>query len=124
MKDEFVFQEGKQTKLSGILISGALHIIEYDYNGNRTIISTLEPLQLFGEAYSFCNQNSICILLMKDEHNHNHQEHCTHNKNHENLNYKATYMHILADLLTSVLAIIGLLLAKYFHLAFIDSLIG
>ena len=61
---------------------------------------------------------------MKDEHNHNHQEHCTHNKNHENLNYKATYMHILADLLTSVLAIIGLLLAKYFHLAFIDSLIG
>lgn len=57
MKDEFVFQEGKQTKLSGILISGALQIVEYDYNGNRTIISTLEPLQLFGEAYSFCNQN-------------------------------------------------------------------
>lgn len=55
-RGEFVFQEGKQTQTSGILISGALQIVEYDYNGNRTIISSIEPLQLFGEAYSFCNQ--------------------------------------------------------------------
>lgn len=55
-RGEFVFQEGKQTQTSGILITGALQIVEYDYNGNRTIISSIEPLQLFGEAYSFCNQ--------------------------------------------------------------------
>ena len=54
-RDEFIFHEGKQTQVSGILISGALQIVEYDFNGNRTIISTIEPLQLFGEAYSFCN---------------------------------------------------------------------
>ena len=56
-RDEFIFHEGKQTQVSGILISGALQIVEYDFNGNRTIISTIEPLQLFGEAYSFCNQD-------------------------------------------------------------------
>ena len=56
-RDEFVFHEGKQTQVSGILISGALQIVEYDFNGNRTIISTIESLQLFGEAYSFCNQD-------------------------------------------------------------------
>lgn len=56
-KDEFVFKKGKQTQSSGILISGILQVVEYDYNGNRTIISTIEPLQLFGEAYSFCNQD-------------------------------------------------------------------
>lgn len=67
IKGEFVLKNGNQTQVSGILISGDLQVVEYDYNGNKTIISTIEPLQLFGEAYSFCNQNlPITIEASKD----------------------------------------------------------
>lgn len=66
-KGEFVFKNGNQIQVSGILISGGLQVVEYDYNGNKTIISTIEPLQLFGETYSFCNQDlPITIETSKD----------------------------------------------------------
>ena len=73
--------------------------------------------------------NGICILLMGENHNHEHhhshqcEEHHHHEHN-ENLNYKAAYIHILADALTSILAIVALLLAKYFNLIFLDPLMG
>lgn len=69
--------------------------------------------------------NALCILLMGDEHHHhhNHVHNCDHHE-HENLNYKAAYMHILADAFTSILAIGGLLLGKYFGLVFLDPIIG
>ena len=73
--------------------------------------------------------NGICILFMGEEHNHDHGSHChhehhNHDDKHENLNYKAAYIHILADALTSILAIVALLLAKYFNLVFLDPLMG
>ncbi len=81
--------------------------------------------------------NLLCILIMGGEnplHNHNHS-HCNcgqcddnhevHNYEHtENLNYKAAYLHIVADAMTSVLAIFALLLGKYFGLIILDPLIG
>lgn len=58
--------------------------------------------------------NVICILIMEGrEHNHNHD-----------YNFKAAYLHILADALTSVLAIGALLAGKYFNFIYLDSLIG
>ena len=64
--------------------------------------------------------NALCILLMGDSH---HDRHCEEH-HHENLNYKAAYMHILADAFTSILAIAGLLMGKYFGLIFFDPIIG
>ena len=66
--------------------------------------------------------NAVCILLMGENHSHEH-DHC-HQHEHENLNYKAAYMHILADALTSLLAIGALLSGKYFGLVFLDPVIG
>lgn len=73
--------------------------------------------------------NGICILLMGENHNHehHHSNHCKEHHHHghnENLNYKAAYIHILADALTSILAIVDLLLAKSFNLIFLDPLMG
>lgn len=66
-KGEFVFKDGEQTKVTGILVSGCLQVVEYDYNGNRSIITTIEPLQLFGESYSFCNEDlPVTIEASKD----------------------------------------------------------
>lgn len=58
--------------------------------------------------------NTLCILLMNEHHHHEH----------ENLNYKAAYMHILADAFTSILAIAALILGKYFGLTILDPIIG
>ncbi|MBQ7304306.1 MAG: cation transporter [Alphaproteobacteria bacterium] len=67
--------------------------------------------------------NVVCVLIMTDSHHHGHN-HCHHHEHKENLNFKAAYLHILADALTSVMAIVALLLGKYFGLVFLDPLIG
>ena len=71
--------------------------------------------------------NIVCVLIMSENHIHchTHQEHTKHaHKHKENLNFKAAYLHILADALTSVMAIIALTCGKYFGWVFLDPLIG
>ena len=65
--------------------------------------------------------NAACILIMEGKNSHKHEHHDDHN---EDYNYKAAYYHILADALTSLLAIIALLIGKYFHIIFLDSIVG
>ncbi len=48
-----------------------------------------------------------------------------HHEHHESdHNIKAAYLHVLADALTSVSAIVGLLVAKYFNIVYIDPLVA
>ena len=76
--------------------------------------------------------NFICILIMdeKEGHNHNHNHNDVHkdtddcNIKEENLNYKGAYLHILADLLTSIIAILALVAGKYFNIMIFDPIIG
>lgn len=77
--------------------------------------------------------NLLCIFIMGGEnplHNHEHsgcncgQCENDHEDHEENLNYKAAYLHILADAMTSVLAIGALVLGKYFGLTLLDPVIG
>ena len=58
--------------------------------------------------------NSICIIIMEKSHSHADEDY----------NFKAAYYHILADALTSILAIFALLLGKYFGIIQLDSIIG
>ncbi|MBR1754692.1 CDF family Co(II)/Ni(II) efflux transporter DmeF [bacterium] len=82
--------------------------------------------------------NTICIFIMDGSHHacehdclcrheHIHDDH-EHDRDHrektEDYNFKAAYYHILADALTSILAIIALLIGKYFHIVYFDALIG
>ena len=66
--------------------------------------------------------NALCILVMEKKHNHceDEQTECEN----EDYNFKAAYYHILADALTSVLAIVALLVGKYFNFVYLDSVIG
>ena len=52
-KDEIVFKEGNKINFGAILLEGSLEIVEYDYFGNRSILSTIEPMHLFAENYSY-----------------------------------------------------------------------
>lgn len=60
-----------------------------------------------------------------DHHNHDHHEHNDDNHQHNNLakkdlNLQSAYMHVIADALTSVFAILALLWAKYFGFNWLD----
>ncbi len=51
-KGETILAEGSTSSAIGILLSGRVHILQQDYWGNRTILVTIEPGDLFGEAYA------------------------------------------------------------------------
>lgn len=73
--------------------------------------------------------NLVCVLIMGEHHHNHHHDNNSEKEGHhehknENLNYKAAYLHILADALTSVLAIGALLLGKYFGWVALDPAIG
>ncbi len=72
--------------------------------------------------------NGVCLLILgghghshgHDEHSHDHSEH-HHHKDH---NLWSAYIHVLADALTSLLAIFALLAGKYFGLNWLDPCMG
>lgn len=63
--------------------------------------------------------NFICALLLKDRHH----QHSHHHHDHDH-NLKAAYLHVLADALTSLLAIIALGLGKYYGWGWLDPVMG
>ncbi|MBF0468071.1 MAG: CDF family Co(II)/Ni(II) efflux transporter DmeF [Desulfamplus sp.] len=65
--------------------------------------------------------NVVCALLLKDEHGHDHQHEHVHHHDH---NLKAAYFHVLADALTSFLAIIALVAGKFFGWNWLDPVMG
>lgn len=67
--------------------------------------------------------NSVCILIM-GENGHHHHHHHHEEEEHEDFNFKAAYMHILADAMTSVFAIAALFAGKYLNWIFLDPLVG
>jgi cation diffusion facilitator family transporter len=62
------------------------------------------------------------------DHEHGDHEHGDHEHAHtgtgEDHNLKAAYLHVLTDAVTSLLAIFALLVAKYFHLVWMDPAMG
>lgn len=69
--------------------------------------------------------NLICAWLLHDDHHHHHHHSHEHGDHHEHdLNQKAAFLHVVADALTSVLAIIALVAAKVFGWDFLDAVLG
>jgi cation diffusion facilitator family transporter len=62
--------------------------------------------------------NIVSAFLLRDHHDHQHDHH------HHDHNLKAAYLHVLADALTSLLAIAALLFGKYLGWSWLDPLIG
>jgi cation diffusion facilitator family transporter len=67
--------------------------------------------------------NGICVFILgTKDHEHEHGDH-HHSHGHDH-NLKSAYLHVLADALTSILAIVALLTAKYFGLIWMDPVMG
>lgn len=68
--------------------------------------------------------NLICAWLLHDHHHEHGQDHGAHHGHHHDLNQKAAFLHVVADAVTSVLAIIALIAGKYMGWSFLDALLG
>jgi cation diffusion facilitator family transporter len=71
------------------------------------------------------NGVSVAILGAEAGHgqSHGHGD-AHHDHQHHDHNYRSAYLHVLADALTSVLAILALLAAKYWGASWLDPLMG
>ncbi|MFP4476447.1 MAG: CDF family Co(II)/Ni(II) efflux transporter DmeF [Desulfatibacillaceae bacterium] len=67
--------------------------------------------------------NVVSALLLKDDHGHDHGEHQGH-EHHADYNLRAAYIHVLADALTSLLAIGALTGGRFLGWGFLDPLMG
>lgn len=70
--------------------------------------------------------NVACALILNSgghSHDHDH-DHEHHHHSHDDHNLRSAYLHVIADALTSVLAIFALLGGKYFNLVWMDPLMG
>lgn len=120
---EFSFGTGKVNSLGGFASAIALAIVAL-----MMIIESmqrlLEPQSIhFNEAIVVAIigliVNFASVFVLHDDHHHHHGEH-----GHHDHNMKAAYFHVLADTLTSLLAIVALLFGKYVGLIWMDPLMG
>lgn len=65
--------------------------------------------------------NLICALILMERHGHHHGDDHDHHHDH---NLEAAFFHVLADALTSVLAITALFSGKYYGLNWLDPSMG
>ena len=63
-KDEFVFSAGDAVQSVGIVLSGGVHILQEDYWGNRTILAHIPSGELFGEAFSCAEIDSLPVSVI------------------------------------------------------------
>lgn len=77
--------------------------------------------------------NLVCALIFKDahhhhhghDHGHSHHDHGgEHHPHHQDLNLRAAYLHVLADAMTSVTAIVALVAGKYYGWLWLDPVMG
>jgi cation diffusion facilitator family transporter len=71
--------------------------------------------------------NVVSVLILGDRHSHSHSHQGKNEQQshqHADHNLRAAYLHVLADALTSVLAIFALLSGKYLGLIWMDPLMG
>jgi cation diffusion facilitator family transporter len=128
----FSFGTGKLGELAAfasalILLLIAL-LIAYE-----SLIRFLNPIAIkYDEAMAIAciglavNLASAWLLADDDDHHHHGHAHADDDHHHHarDHNIRAAYVHVLADAVTSVLAIGGLLIGRFFGLVWIDALVG
>ena len=72
--------------------------------------------------------NVVCVKILDAGHSHGepeaHDHDHDHDHHHHDHNLRAAYLHVLADALTSVFAIVALLFGKFLGLGFLDPVMG
>lgn len=124
---EFTFGTGKVSVLGGFASAVALAVV--------ALVMAIESIQRFIQptiiqfneaivvAVLGLMVNIICAVLLYGRHEHD-QGHDTSHPQHHDHNLRAAYLHVLADALTSILAIIALTFGKFLGWNWLDSFMG
>lgn len=122
----FTFGTGKVTVLGGFSSAVALAVVAL-----VMVVESLERIMnpetiYFNQAIAVAGigllVNIISAFMLRDEHGHSHQH--DHDHHHHDHNLRAAYMHVLADAMTSLLAIFALLAGKYIGWNWLDPVMG
>jgi cation diffusion facilitator family transporter len=122
----YTFGTGKVNVLGGFASAIALAVV--------AVVMVVESLQRivnpqaihYSEAILVASIglfiNVVSAFLLKEDHSHDH--HSDHNHHHQDHNLRAAYFHVLADAMTSVLAIVALVFGKFWGWNWLDPIMG
>jgi cation diffusion facilitator family transporter len=123
---QYSFSTGKVGVLGGFSSAVVLVVIAL-LMGGESLRRLFAPVAIqFNEAIGVAvlglGVNLVCAYLLhaKSFHDHNHH----HGNHHHDHNLRAAYLHVLADALTSFLAIFALLTGKHFGWIWMDPAMG
>lgn len=125
----FTFGTGKVNVLGGFASAIALGVVAVLMISESTIRFISPEDIIFDQAIAVAvvgliiNLACAKILHQDGHHHHDHHDHA-HNHDHHDHNLKAAYLHVLADAMTSVFAIVALVAGKYWGLIWMDALMG
>ncbi|KGY12128.1 cation transporter [Vibrio tubiashii] len=123
--ERFSFGTGKVSVLGGYTSAIALGIVALMMAG-ESIHRLFNPQTIqFNEAILvaiFGLVVNVASMFLLGEHHHHHDHGHVHD--HHDHNLRAAYMHVLADALTSVLAIVALIFGKLYGWNWLDALMG
>jgi cation diffusion facilitator family transporter len=132
----FSFGTGKLGELAGYTSALILAMIALQI-GYESVVRLLHPVTIgFDEAIAIAvvglGVNLASAWLLRDDHEHSHaqghdhhdHDHDHHHHHHHDHNLRSAYLHVVADALTSILAIIALLAGKLYGLSWMDPLMG
>lgn len=129
--ESFSFGTGKVNTLGGftgaVLLAGFALIMVWE-----SVVRLVTPVEIaFNQAIFVAViglvVNGVSVLILDvhhDDEGHDHGHHDHHHGHHHDHNLVSAYLHVLADALTSLLAIFALLGAKYFGLIWADPMMG
>lgn len=66
-KGETIFCAGEKARAMGLVVSGAVEIVRDDYWGNRQILGTAGPGELFGESYACMPEEVFMVTAQASE---------------------------------------------------------
>ncbi|MCX7322262.1 MAG: CDF family Co(II)/Ni(II) efflux transporter DmeF [Hyphomicrobiales bacterium] len=130
----FSFGTGKVGDLAGFASALVLAIVAFGI-AVESVQRLLDPSTVaFGEATVIAViglvVNIVSALLLSGHHDHDHHDHGHHDHHHghgaqhHDNNLRAAFTHVLADALTSVLAIVALLAGRYLGWVWLDPVMG
>lgn len=62
-KGEIIIAEGTKVRYIGIVLKGSAQIIQMDYYGNKSILSTAKPSQIFAEAFACAEAEAMPVTV-------------------------------------------------------------
>ena len=124
---DFTFGTGKVSVLGGFSSAIALAVIAL-FIGVESVERLIIPQEIrFNEAIAVAvlglSVNLFCAYLLHGNHTHEHGHGHDHTHHHDH-NLRGAYLHVLADALTSVLAIFALSFGKLLGWQWLDPLMG